>query len=140
MQKLLLQIKLPRNRKSSVKCWSHWGKRNTSHTNYRYLAWTTHIVHFSIFFIVKLKLVKKSNSFLLLQLTLTLHMMLTFKKSNTFHCVQAAKTIKSKVLLRIKFCWRWPQILVHFADTTFLVKRFKRKNQSTKKLRIGSHF
>ena len=48
------------------------------------------------FFAVKLKLLKKSSSFLLLRVTLTSYVVLAMKKSNKFQCVQATKIIKPK--------------------------------------------
>ena len=50
-------------------------------------------------FAVNLKLVRKSSIFLFLGVTLT-YMMTWFKKSNRFYCVRAAKTIKSKYVVK----------------------------------------
>ena len=41
--KALLQIKLPVNARSGVKCCHHWGRRKTNQTNYSYLEYS----HFS---------------------------------------------------------------------------------------------
>ena len=55
------------------------------------------------FFAVKLKLPKKSSSFLLLRVTLTSYVVLAMKKSNKFQCVQATKIIKPKRCQRSNF-------------------------------------
>ena len=52
------------------------------------------------FFAVKLKLPKKSSSFLLLRVTLTSYVVLAMKKSNKFQCVQATKIIKPKHVVK----------------------------------------
>ena len=51
-------------------------------------------------FAVKLKLLKKSSSFLLLGVTQTSHVVLAMKKSNKFQCVQATKIIKPKHVVK----------------------------------------
>lgn len=59
-KKTLLLIKLPQNTKSSVECYNHWRQNKIK---------VTHII--SKFFVVTLKLKKKSSNFLLLRMIQT---------------------------------------------------------------------
>ena len=131
---------LPQDLKKCQKCCNQWEKRKTSQTNYRYLASTNYLYfdHLSVF-CCKIEIAQKINSFLLLSVTLTSYMVVEFKKGNKFYCVQAAKIIKSKVVVEDQFCWRWPPILVHFSNTTFLMINSLKGNQSTNKLIIDSY-
>ena len=97
---MLLHIMLPQNLKKCQKCCNQWEKRKTGQTNYRYLASTNYpyFDHLSVF-CCKIEIAQKINSFLLLSVTLTSYMVVEFKKGNKFYCVQAAKIIKSKVVV-----------------------------------------
>ena len=94
---------IPQNIISNVKCCNHWQKRK-SQTNYRYLESTTRISLTIQFFVVNLRLltskVRKTSTFLFLDMTLTSYMGVAFKKSTKFYCSQAAKTIKSKCVVK----------------------------------------
>lgn len=68
VRKTLLQIKLPQNKKSGVKCCNQRGKTK-SQTNYRYLASNTHILPTAENIFLNLKFLRKSNIFLLLGVT-----------------------------------------------------------------------
>ena len=59
-----------------------------------YPASTTHTAHFVKFYIVKLKLLRKSRAFLLLGVT-SITFVLRFKKSNKFYYVQTVKVVNS---------------------------------------------
>ena len=70
--------------------------KKNSHTNYRFLASTTHILPTFKFFVVIWKLLRKSSIFSLLRVAQILYMLIAFKKSNKLYFVQATKIIKSK--------------------------------------------
>ena len=90
---------IPQNIISIVKCCNHWQKRK-SQTNYRYLESTTRISVTIQFFVVNLRLLKKTSTFLFLDMTLISYMGVAFKKSTKFYCSQAAKTIKWKCVVK----------------------------------------
>ena len=82
---------ITKNTRSSVECWDHSDKikGTLKSINYPYFAKVFR------FFVVKLKLLRKSSDFLLLGVT-KITLVLRFMNSNGFYYVQTTKVVNSK--------------------------------------------
>ena len=94
----------------------------------RYPAPPTHILPSFKFFVVKLRLLRKSSYILLLGVANTA-LVLRFMKSNKFYYVETAKVVNFLVVKdvscqRITFC-PWLGIFAHFSNSNFLVIVYK---------------
>ena len=71
-------------------------KKAISKTNQRSRGSTNHLLPTFQSFFVTLSLLRKSSNLWLRRVILTLQMVFSFKKTNEFYCIKAAKFKKSK--------------------------------------------
>ena len=107
LTKALLLLNLPQNTRINVKCWDHRDKtKGISQINYRNLASTTYKLPNFWIFCCKIKIAEKIKLLFTSGFDSNIILVLRFKNSNTFYCVQSAKIVKSDC--RISFCPRQP--------------------------------
>ena len=125
--KVLPLIHLLQNPTSSVKCCYHWNKTKTISQINKYQRYLEPHICFANFFSREIEIAGKPSDFLLLGVTQNI--LLRFKKSSKFYCVQTAKILKVKDISwqSIKFRPRWP-VFAHFLNSNFLVIIPKKEN------------
>ena len=106
--------------RSCVKCHNHWEKRETSQTNYRYQASTSHNSPSFQVFCCNIEIAENIKQLFASVCVSNIIYGVSINEKQPILLFKATKIKKSNDVVKDHFRWQWPPIFAHFSSSNFL--------------------